>query len=167
MGFGLYFYYNFNTYTSYCSCRWSYLYFVAWWLISVIIVLNLFTALIMEVMCSSQSCWLHTPVFALLQLRTQQNRFQAKRLSNQIIIKNLHSSSLYKAQQWKNIIWLIWKKCTLCIMINNKGLFDLIAWPLTEKKKEKEEKDVRAKNKTKTGGKGGNVSNQSREWHYI
>ena len=52
-------------------------------------------------------------------------------------------------------------------MINNKDLFDLIAWPLREKKKEKEEKDVCAKNKTKTGKRGGNVSNQSREWHYI
>ena len=60
------------------------------------------------------------------------------------------------------------KKCTLCIMINNKDLFDLIAWPLREKKKEKEEKEVCAKKKLKKNrGKGGNVSNQSREWHYI
>ena len=53
-------------------------------------------------------------------------------------------------------------------MINNKDLFDLIAWPLREKKKEKEEKEVCAKKKLKKNrGKGGNVSNQSREWHYI
>ena len=34
-------------------------------------------------------------------------------------------------------------------MINNKDLFDLIAWPLREKKKEKEEKEVCAKKNTK------------------
>ena len=33
----------------YLCCRVSYLYFIAWWLISVVLALNLFTALILEV----------------------------------------------------------------------------------------------------------------------